>query len=214
MSYTLVINNKNLVGVGNNTYQYNFLQGNFNIPEGTTMMVANCQIPYSFHNITAAYGNNQLTFNFPTGSSSYQAYNITIPDGFYTTTSLSNYLQQWMISNGFYLYNNSTAQNVYYLSLVYNSFQYGNQILFSPVPTDLPSGYSLPSGYTSTTIFGGLGFPTISRTPYLTLPQLSTTTSTLGTFLGFGSYSSITNIPALTGSGANITANLTVLYPH
>ena len=51
MSYTLVINNQNLVGTGNNTYQYNFLQGNFTIPEGTQMMVANVQIPYSFYNM-------------------------------------------------------------------------------------------------------------------------------------------------------------------
>ena len=225
MSYTLVINNQNLVGTGNNTYQYNFLQGNFAIPEGTQMMVANVQIPYSFYNITAAYGNNTLIFNFPTGTSSYSSYTITIPDGFYTTTSLSNYLQQFFISNGFYLYNSTTAQNVYYLSLVYNSYQYGNQILASPVPTSLPAGYSLPSGYTSSTIFGGLGFPSTSRTPFIVLPFLSSS-STLGTFLGFGSYTQPTFLPPLTpqpvsitsggasivatvGSGAVITANIT-----
>ena len=208
MSYTLVINNQNLVGAGNNTYQYNFLQGNFTIPEGTQMMVANVQIPYSFYNITAAYGNNTLTFNFPTRTSTYQSYNITIPDGFYTTTSLSNYLQQFFISNGFYLYNSSTAQNVYYLSLVYNSYQYGNQILASPIPTSLPAGYSYPSGYNATTIFGGLGFPSTSRTPYITIPALAST-PTIGQFLGFGSASGPVNLPAQTGSGASITANIT-----
>jgi len=218
MSYTLVINNKNVVGTGNNTYQYNFIQGNFTIPEDTEMMIANIQIPYSFYNITLAYGNNSLIFNWPTSSTSYISYNIIIPDGFYTTTSLSNYLQQWMISNGFYLYNSTTAQNVYYLSLVYNTYQYGNQILLSPVPTSLPSGYALPSGYTSSTIFGGFGFPTISRTPFIVLPFLKTSTasSTLGNFLGYGSYTAPTFIPAITSqnisliaSGASITANLT-----
>jgi len=205
MSYTLVVNNKNLVGSGNNTYQYNFLQGNFNIPDGTEMMIANVQIPYSFYNITSAYGNNTLIFNWPTGSSTYASYTITIPNGFYTTTSLSNFLTQWMISKGFYLYNSTTAQNVYYLSLVYNTYQYGNQILLSPIPTSLPSGYSLPTGYTSSTIFNNNGFPSVSRTPYITLPQLSNSTSTLGNFLGFGSYSASVNIPALTGSGASIS---------
>jgi hypothetical protein len=46
MSHNLVINNKKLVGTGNKTYQFNFLQGNFNIPEGTQMTVATVQIPY------------------------------------------------------------------------------------------------------------------------------------------------------------------------
>jgi len=218
MSYTLVINNKNVVGSGNNTYQYNFIQGNFTVPEGTEMMIANIQIPYSFYNITSAYGNNTLIFNWPTSSTSYISYNITIPDGFYTTTSLSNYLQQWMISNGFYLYNSTTAQNVYYLSLVYNTYQYGNQILLSPVPTTLPSGYALPSGYTSSTVFGGYGFPTISRTPFVVLPFLKTSSasSTIGDFLGYGSYTTPTFIPAITSQqittsagGASITANIT-----
>ncbi len=49
----------------------------------------------------------------------------------------------------------------------YNSYQYGNQLLAYRVPTALPSGYSLPTGYTSSTIFGGNGFPTVSRTPLL-----------------------------------------------
>lgn len=194
MSYTLVLNNKNLVGTGNNIYQYNFLQGNFNIPDDTEIMVANCQIPYSFYNITTAYNNNKFVFNFPSGSSTYTTIIITIPDGFYTTTSLNNYLQNWMISNGYYLINSSTGQNVYYIQMVYNTYQYGNQLLFSPVPTSLPAGYSLPSGYTTGTIFGGNGFPTVSRTPYITIYNL--TNNSFGNFLGFGNTSTDINIPA------------------
>lgn len=193
MSFTLVINSKNSVGSGNNCYKYDFIQGNFNIPPDSEVMVANVQIPYSFYNITQAYNNNSFQFSFPTGSTTYATSTITIPDGFYTTTSLNYYLQQWMISNGYYLIN-AAGQNVYYFTIQYNTYQYGNQILAYTVPTALPAGYSLPSGYTSLTIFGGNGFPTVSRTPYITILA-----NNFGTFLGYttGSY-------PIQGSGANI----------
>ena len=178
MSFTLVLNSQNVFGTGNNSYKYNFIQGMFNIPPDSEVMIANVQIPYSFYNITAAYNNNKFQFSFPTGSSTYATSTITIPDGFYTTTSLNYYIQQFMISNGYYLVNGS-GQNVYYYTIQYNSYQYGNQVLAYLVPTSLPTGYSLPSGYTTGTIFGGNGFPTVSRTPYITILN-----NNFGTYLG------------------------------
>ena len=171
MSFTLVLNSQNTFGTGNNTYKYNFIQGNFVIPPDSEVMVANVQIPYSFYNITAAYNNNQFQFSFPTGSSGYTTSTITIPDGFYTTTSLNYYLQQWMISNGYYLINGS-GQNIYYYSIQYNSYQYGNQLLSYLVPTSLPNGYTAPANWA--------GYPSVSRCPYITILN-----NNFGTFLGF-----------------------------
>ena len=129
MSFTLVLNSQNVIGTGNNSYKYDFIKGNFTIPENSEVMVANVQLPYSFYNITSAYNNNQFKLYFPTGSSTNNTYTITIPDGFYTTTSLNFYLQQFCITNGLYLVNGS-GQNVYYFSIQYNSYQYGNLHLF------------------------------------------------------------------------------------
>ena len=195
MSFTLVFNSQNVVGNGNNTYKYNFIQGNFNIPPDSEIMVANVQIPYSFYNITAAYNNNSFQLNFPTSSSTYAAYTITVPDGFYTTTSLNFYFQQWVISNGFYLIN-SSLQNVYHYSFQYNTYQYGNELLAYTVPTSLPTGYSYPSGYTS----GGNGYPSVSRTPYITILN-----NKLGTFLGF----TANNYPAA-DTNTNYSINSTI----
>ena len=100
MSFSLVLNSGNLIGTNNNTFQYQFKRGNFNIPQGSQILVSGVQIPYSFYNITAAYGNNQIIFNFPTGTTTYATYNIIIPDGFYTQSSFNNFLQQWMIRSG------------------------------------------------------------------------------------------------------------------
>lgn len=178
MSFTLVLNSQNVYGTNNNTYRYEFLKGNFTIPEEAEVMVANVQLPYSFYNITSAYNNNQFKIYFPTGASAYTTFTITIPDGFYTTTSLNYYLQQVCITNGLYLINGS-SQNVYYLSIQYNSFQYGNQILATPVPTSLPAGFTAPSNW--------VGYPTASRTPYIEILN-----NNFGTFLGFpvGTYPS------------------------
>jgi len=46
MSFTLVLNSQNVFGSGNNTYKYDFIKGNFTIPEGAEAMVANVQLPY------------------------------------------------------------------------------------------------------------------------------------------------------------------------
>jgi hypothetical protein len=105
MSFTLVLNSQNVIGSGNNTYKYDFIKGNFTIPEDSEVMVANVQLPYSFYNITSAYSNNQFKLYFPTASSTNNTYTITIPDGFYTTTSLNFFLQQFCITNGLYLVN-------------------------------------------------------------------------------------------------------------
>ena len=89
MSFMLVLNNNNNVGNNNNTYQYNFTKGNFSIPESTEIMLTNIQIPYSWFNISELIGNNKIVFLFPTGASQYVGNVITIPDGFYTTTTLN-----------------------------------------------------------------------------------------------------------------------------
>ncbi len=59
--------------------------------------------------------------------------------------------------------------NVYYFTIQYNSYQYGNQLLACTVPIALSPGYSLPSSYTSGTVFGGNGFPTVLQTPFITI---------------------------------------------
>jgi len=201
MSFSLVLNSTNVSDtVNKSTFTYNFTKGNFNIPEGSEIMITNIQIPYSFYNITSSYGNNTITFSFPTGTNTYATDVITIPDGFYTTTSLNFYLQQWMISKGYYLVD-SSGKYVYYFQLSYNIAQYGNQILSFVVPTSLPVGYSYPTGYTITTIFNGNGFPTVSRCPYITIANNITY------YLGFtaGSYPETLNRITNYSKNSNIT---------
>ena len=89
MSFTLIINNSNVVNTNTNaTYEYKFIGGGFSVPENMECMVSSAQIPYSIFNITAAYGNNTVRLSFPTcaGAATFTDYNIVIPDGFIQLT--------------------------------------------------------------------------------------------------------------------------------
>ena len=169
-TFTLVLNSSNVISNSNNTsFRYNFINGNFRIPPKSKMCVSSLVAPYSWFNISSTYGNNQFSFTFPqTGSA--PTYSVTLPDGFYTVSDLNNYFQQFCITNSLYLIN-SAGQYVYYIVFTANTTYYANQMLFFPVPTSLPSGYTTPSGWH--------GFPGTTLCPSMTIP------SGLGVYLGF-----------------------------
>ncbi len=54
---------------------------------------------------------------------------------------------------------NRSGQNVHYVSIQYNSHQYGNQTITDPMRSSLPSGFTAPSNWVE--------FPSVSRTPSL-----------------------------------------------
>jgi hypothetical protein len=178
MSFTLVINNSNVVNTNTNaTYEYKFIGGGFSVPDGMECMVSSAQIPYSIFNITEAYNNNRFRLSFPTGalSTTYTDFNITIPDGFYTIDDFNSYMQQYAISNGLYLINN-VGENVYYTPAFYvNAVSYAVQMLLYTVPRSLPSGWTQPSNW-----IGYSGWTT-DRTPHVHILA----TSRFGDFIGF-----------------------------
>jgi len=159
-NYTLTVNSSNVVQNGNNnTFKYNFINGNLTIPDEAVISISSATVPYSFRNITSAYNNNKFIIYFPF-LATYNTYNITLPDGFYNGASdINYYIQQFCITNGLYLVN-ASGQNVYYLSLQTNINYYAVQIIATLVPTSLPVGYTQPLnwiGYPTTTACPGLG---------------------------------------------------------
>jgi hypothetical protein len=106
-------------------------------------------------------------------ASIYKTNNVLLPDGFYTTTSLNSYIQQFCVSNGFYLIENSTQNYVYYINVLFNDTYYANQIILKTVPTTIPAGFTAPANWA--------GYPTVSRTPYVEILR----DNHFGKFLGF-----------------------------
>jgi hypothetical protein len=173
MSYNLVINGSNVVNALKNSYRYDFINGTFEIAEGSEIMITSLQIPYSWFNITTRNNNNTFRFYWPTAASTYNQFTIILPNGFYSTTSLNAYIQQFCVTNGFYLIENSTQNNVYYINVLFNDTYYANQIIFKTVPTTIPAGFTAPANWA--------GYPTVSRTPYVEILS----TNHFGKFLGF-----------------------------
>ncbi|DBA01532.1 TPA: hypothetical protein N0F65_004882, partial [Lagenidium giganteum] len=101
-------------------------------------------------NINATvYSNNTFSIQVPTAAT-YSTINISLPNGYYQYSDISNYVTQQLINAGAYLID---AQ--------------GNNIDLLATPTSLPTGYTRPaSGLYSA---GGGGLPTATNTPKIVL---------------------------------------------
>jgi len=195
MSNVLVMNSSNLVqGTNNSTYQYNFISGSFIIPDNAEICISNMTIPYSWYNVNAQYYNN-ASFQYTwTVLGVKTTYTIVLTNGFYSNSDINNFLIGQMILAGQYLIDGN-GNNVYYLSLQYDTPYYAVQLLSFAVPTTLPVGYTQPSNW--------LGYPTVASTP-----QLIIQANNFGSLIGFtsGTYPAVvqaTNYSAI----SNITPN-------
>jgi len=200
MSYNLVLNNTNSVGLYKTQYRYNFISGSFTINEDSEICISQVIFPYSFFNVNKTlYNNASLQYIFYSGNGVAQTYTVNFLDGFYTVSDLSNYLQQYMISKNQYFQNVNTGENQYFLSIQTNAVYYTNQIICSPIPSSIPSGYTAPS----------LGFNYPNGYPnsgYNYTPRVIITNNNFGSLIGYkeGTYPS-----SLTQSSTSILGNTT-----
>ena len=155
MSYTLVLNSTNVSPSSKNVYEYKFIAGNFVVSEGAEICVSNITIPYSWYNISSFYNNKTFQFTWRVGTTT-TTYTVSLPDGFYLTSDINQYLELYCQQNGFYLID-SAGNYVYYIQLLENANYYKIQLLTYVVPTSLPTGYTQPSNFA--------GYPSIATAP-------------------------------------------------
>ena len=146
MSFNIILNSSNVVNSNNNQFRFKFINGAFNITEGSEMCVGEIQIPYSWFNISTNYNNNAFVITDWLGT----VHNIILPNGFYLVSDIQQYLETYFINNGMYLID-AGGNNVYYFYFYDNTQYYRTQILLYPIPISLPTGYTLPTGF--------IGFP-------------------------------------------------------
>lgn len=167
MSYNIILNSDNVNNTTNSQYKYNFITGNFTVKQNAEICISQVQIPYSWFNITTAYQNNKFNFVDWLGNT----YQITLPDGFYRISDINDFMETFFVNNGLYLINNA-GQYVYYWNIYTNQQYYKNQMLFYPVPTALPAGWSLGIGW--------VGFPAV-----VTCPQVNILNNNFTVYTGF-----------------------------
>ena len=203
--YKLVLNNTNVVGNYNTHLEYQFVSGTFNIPENSRMCLSSLTLPYSWFNINGAlYNNNSFSYIWYYGNGTAKTYTVVIPNGFYQLADIQNYLELYMISQNQFFTNATTGQNLYYISFSTNSTYYSIQLICSPIPSTVPSGYSAPSAgfnYNNGTLYG---FPNAgyNYTPRIVIAS----NNNFGSLIG---YSAGTYPTAITQSTNNTLGSLT-----
>jgi len=156
--FTLVLNNTNTIGNNNSQFRYIFINGGFTVPPESEICVTQAVVPFSWFNCSQpVYNNATFTYTWYYGSGLSRNYTVVFPPGNYTVADFNYYLEQYFISQNQYFTNASTGLNLYFISLVTNQTYYANQIIFSPIPSSLPTGYSEPPAgfnYNNSTAYG------------------------------------------------------------
>lgn len=169
VSYPIIITQKNLVPGTTNTFEYKF-SNNVDF-SNLDIGLSQASIFHSWFNITAAKNNNKFSIIHPIAGAANTTLNFTIPDGGYEVSDLNNFLRYELLKNGFYLTNNTTGEQIVYAEFKVNPSVYKVEFISYPLPTSLPSGYSVgPS----------LVFPSTTRTPQLSFTQVH-----FGNIIGF-----------------------------
>lgn len=185
MPQTIVFTQANLVGTGNNTFEYNF--PSTQTFKNASVAVCSASMYYSWYNISAAQNNNSFQYTIPYFNgvaNTTDTRTITIPDGLYNISDLNNLLQYDMISAGWYLV--SATSNLYYASITINPTRYAVQLTTYALPTVLPSGYAYPSGgfgnnvaYTLPTVSADSSFTILATNDFYKIIGFTSPTYTL-----------------------------------
>lgn len=175
MSNTIILNRNNLIGINNNTYQYNFIQGNYDIPRNSQMCVSQITLPYSWYNVSSILGNNTFSYTMPTTGSTTATITITLPDGFYDATRLNQYLYSDLKTRKYYFYDSTTGTSnptiIYPINFSYNTTKYTTDINFYYIPS---SSGNVQSQFGTNYVWALGTYPTLSETPSVFINPVST----------------------------------------
>ena len=178
MVATIVLNQANVIQDGaNNKLVYNF-PNSVSFPNHE-IAIQSLYMYYSWENINASPLSNNyfyvywVTTPYTAVSPAFQtsgAIQVVIPPGLYEIATLNQYLQWFSIKNGYYLIND-VGENVYYWEFIVNPALYAVQLNTYPVPTSLPTGWTVPTAnaVTGTAAFAGFSVGT-AKCPTVYVP--------------------------------------------
>lgn len=169
ISYPIIITKENLIPNTTNQYKYDFTT---NIDfTNTDLGLASANLFHSWRNISASKQNNTFQIIHPATAGTNVTLTLTLPDGGYEIEDVNNYVRYYLVQNGYYIQNTSTAEQIIYCAFEVNQTTYKIDFISYAMPTSLPSGFTAGSAIT---------FPSTTRTP-----QLVVTQPNFGTLIGF-----------------------------
>lgn len=172
-SCIMTINAANSTVTNNNTFEYK-LKAAINLQDMEVSLVKGFIFNSAFNVNASQYQNQSYQYTWPNGSG-VNTYTITMPNGFYDIDiGINGYLENQMKLNKTYLVD-SNGDPVYYLRLASNTTYYSCTLTASPLPSTLPSGYSIPEEAT-------WSLPVTAQTPQF---MLSEANINMGKLIGF-----------------------------
>ena len=185
----IVLNRTNVVPNTNNTkYVYKF-------PKPINMLnnevsLASLNMYYSWPNIQQMYNNNVFTYkwwDYYGNLTSVQ--NVVIPDGNYSISTLSGYIQSQMLLRGHYLVDTRTQTKIYFIELIENPAYYACEITFTSMfsKTTITTTYSNPNppttyvDSTGATVQKGWNYPDVTQYPQVVMSS----SGSMKDFLGY-----------------------------
>lgn len=129
-TYTIVLNRSNVVAGTNNTkYVYRFPQTM--VFKDHEIAVASLQIYYSWANIQLFYNNHVFSYLWWNHQGILNQRNdIIIPDGFYSISTLSDFIHSQMLLRGHYVVDTITQKKIYFITFFENATYYATEFEF------------------------------------------------------------------------------------
>jgi hypothetical protein len=198
MVLSVVLNSTNIVNsTTNSNFVYKLPAGGLNIKNGS-IAVSTISQYFSTYNITSAYNNNSFEYIWVDNSVN----TVSIPDGYYSYSTLNSYLEFVMITNGHYL-NTSSGDVVYLLQLGLNTTYYSVELYSYQIDTTIASAntWTLPSSATWT-------IPTVATNPQFSILSTNDFNEIVG-------YAKGTIFPtSQTGYSATVETTLSTIAPQ
>lgn len=207
---TILFNKKNVVSNSNNSkYVYKFPYSV--VLDSHEIALASLNMYYSWPNVQAVYNNNifqYMWWDHQGNLTSLQT--IVIPDGYYSISTLSGFLQSQMYLRGHYLVDSRTLNKIYFISLLENPTYYACELTFISMYANGTPNYTnenLPTQVSG--VWKGWLQPTIKQYPQVIFSSLYE----IKDFLGFtiGTYPDPST--AVISSYQILGTNTPVTYP-
>ena len=130
MSSNIVLNKLNITNSGNNSLVYKF-PNTVKFEEGDQVAISHLNLYYSWFNITKKYNNNMFQYKWwDVDGNLTDVRTVLIPDGFYSVSTLYEYVQKTLVDNKHYLVTD-TGDFVYFIEFLTNSTYYAVEIRLS-----------------------------------------------------------------------------------